>query len=196
MKDHTGEPGQILFERGRPDLDVPANIASGLVQACGVKEALGVILAEGMGRHNIINRRLTDGRVRAFDECSDTLQALVACKIARIERDLAGEIWHGLSILARRIGNRPVAMRWRVCVASRRSRSDSLFHLSEANPSPRMVNSSELATYQSMIRDKIAMVSKFYKFQLPEEWAQKELRPVREGFQSRYPEACCRAEDS
>lgn len=99
MKDDAGEPGQILFERRRPDLDVSADIASGLVQACGVKQTLGVILAEGMGRRNIINRRLTGGRVSALDECSDALQTPGACKIARIERDLAGGVRHGISIL-------------------------------------------------------------------------------------------------
>ena len=94
MKDHTGEPGQILFERGRPDADVPTDIASGLVQTGVVEETLGVKLAEGLGCHHIINRRLTGGRGGACGERSDALQTLVAGKIAWIERDPAGGVRH------------------------------------------------------------------------------------------------------
>ena len=46
---------------------------------------------------------------------------------------------------------------------------DSWFDLGENNPSARSVPSKMKLSYEAMIREQIALVSKFYKFQLPGE---------------------------
>jgi len=95
MKDDAREPGEVLCKRQRPDLDIPTNIASGLVQFFGINQTLGgVIFTETLGRNHVIDHGLTVGRVGAFRECGDTVQTLVTRKITRIERDLGGGVRH------------------------------------------------------------------------------------------------------